>query len=179
MLLTWSGAEASSHTNLCLCVPFLFGKRYIITLMNNKYMELAYKQAQIAFEEDEVPVGCVIVKDNKVIAKAHNKKERKNSAIFHAEIECINKATKKLNNWNLKGCDIYVTLEPCMMCTGAIINSRIDKIYFACRDPKGGALVSNINIKKVNMLNHYPEIEEGLMKEECSQILKQFFRNKR
>ena len=74
---------------------------------------------------------------------------------------------------------MYVTLEPCMMCAGAMINSRIDKIYFACRDPKGGALVSNINIKKVDMLNHYPETEEGLMKEECSQILKQFFRNKR
>ena len=83
--------------------------------MKNKYMLEAYNQAKKAFEEDEVPVGCVIVYEDKIIAKAHNKKEKKNSAIYHAEIECINKATKKLNNWNLKGCDMYVTLEPCMM----------------------------------------------------------------
>lgn len=147
--------------------------------MKTKYMELAFKEAQKAFQEDEVPVGCVIVKDEKVIAKAHNKKEKKNSALFHAEIECINKATKKLNNWNLKGCEMYVTLEPCMMCTGAIINSRIDKVYFGCKDPKGGSLVSNIKIKDIKMLNHYPEIEEGIMEKECSEILKQFFKNKR
>ena len=95
----------------------------------NTYMMQAYKEALKAFKEDEVPVGCVIVKDDQIIARAHNKKEKKNCAIFHAEIECINKATKKLSNWNLKGCELYVTLEPCMMCTGAIINSRINKIY--------------------------------------------------
>ena len=142
-------------------------------------MEAAYIQAKLAYQEDEVPVGCVIVKDNKIIAKAHNKKEKKNCAIFHAEIECINKATKKLNNWNLKGCEIYITLEPCMMCTGAIINSRIDKIYFACKDPKGGAIVSNIDMKNIKNLNHYPEFEQGLMEEECSKLLKDFFKAKR
>ena len=139
----------------------------------------AYKQAQKAFIEDEVPVGCVIVYEDKIIARAHNKKERKNSAVFHAEIECINKATKKLNNWNLKGCDMYVTLEPCMMCTGAIINSRIDKVFYGCKDAKGGALTSNVKIKKIKNLNHYPEIYGGLMEQECSQILKDFFKNKR
>ena len=142
-------------------------------------MKLAYKEALKAFEEDEVPVGCVIVKDDKVIARAHNRKEKKNCAIFHAEIECINKATKKLNNWNLKGCELYVTLEPCMMCTGAIVNSRIDKIYYGCKDPKGGALVSNINLMDIKNLNHYPETEGGLMEKECSELLKKFFRNKR
>ncbi len=147
--------------------------------MKNKYMLEAYRQAKKAFEEDEVPVGCVIVCEDKIIAKAHNKKEKKNSAIYHAEIECINKATKKLNNWNLKGCDMYVTLEPCMMCTGAIINSRIDNVYFGCRDPKGGALVSNIKILNVKNINHYPKIYEGIMEEECSKILKDFFKNKR
>ena len=145
----------------------------------NTYMKEAYKEALKAFKEDEVPVGCVIVKDDQIIARAHNKKEKKNCAVFHAEIECINKATKKLNNWNLKGCELYVTLEPCMMCTGAIINSRIDKIYFGCKDPKGGALVSNIKIKCIKNLNHYPEIQGGLMEEECSKILKDFFKNKR
>ena len=142
-------------------------------------MELAYKQALQAFKEDEVPVGCVIVMGDEVIAKAHNKKVKKNCAIFHAEIECINKACKKLNNWNLKGCDIYVTLEPCMMCTGAIINSRIDNVYFGCKDPNGGALVSNIKIKKIKNINHYPNIKHGLMEEECSSLLKKFFKNKR
>jgi tRNA(adenine34) deaminase len=142
-------------------------------------MKEAYKEAQKAFLEDEVPVGCVIVKDEKIIAKAHNRKERKNCAVFHAEIECINKTTRKLNNWNLKGCDIYVTLEPCMMCTGAIVNSRIDRIFFGCKDPKGGALVSNIKFKRIKNLNHYPEIKGGIDEKECSDILKDFFRNKR
>lgn len=147
--------------------------------MKNQYMELAYKEAQKAFKEDEVPVGCVIVKDGEVIAKAHNRKEHRNCALFHAEIECILKATKKLDNWNLKDCDLYVTLEPCMMCMGAIVNSRIDRIFYGCRDPKGGALVSNIRFKRIRNLNHYPEIKGGIMKEECSKILKDFFRNKR
>lgn len=142
-------------------------------------MEIALKEAQKAYQEDEVPVGCVIVKDNKVIAKAHNKKEKNNCAIFHAEIECIKKASRKLNDWYLKGCDLYVTLEPCMMCAGAIINSRIENVYFGCRDPKGGSLVSNINVKEIKNINHYPKIIEGIMEKECSNILKQFFKNKR
>ena len=144
----------------------------------NKFMKQAYIQAQKAFKEDEVPVGCVIVKDGKIIARAHNKKEKKNSAFFHAEIECILKATKKLNNWNLKGCDMYISLEPCMMCAGAIVNSRIDNVYFGCKDPKGGALVSNIKLIDIKNINHYPNIEE-LYTEECSDILKEFFKNKR
>lgn len=144
----------------------------------NKFMKQAYIQAQKAFKEDEAPVGCVIVKDGKIIARAHNKKEKKNSAIFHAEIECILKATKKLNNWNLKGCDMYISLEPCMMCAGAIVNSRIDNVYFGCKDPKGGALVSNIKLIDIKNINHYPNIEE-LYTEECSDILKEFFKNKR
>ena len=147
--------------------------------MKKDFMKIAYQEALKAFEEDEVPVGCVIVKENKIISKAHNKKEKKNCAIFHAEIECINKATKKLNNWNLKGCDMYVTLEPCMMCTGAIINSRIDNIYYACTDPKGGSLVSNIKINKIKNINHYPNVSRGTLTEECSNLLKKFFKNKR
>ena len=147
--------------------------------MNDRMMELAYKEALKAFEEDEVPVGCVIARGDEVIAKAHNRKEKKKCAVYHAEIECINKATKKLDNWNLKDCCMYVTLEPCMMCTGAIINSRIDKVVFACRDPKGGAMVSNIRLDEVKNLNHYPEIEEGVMEKECSDLLKKFFKGKR
>ena len=142
-------------------------------------MKEAYREAEKAFKEDEVPVGCVIVKEEKIIARAHNRKEKKNCAVFHAEIECINKATRKLDNWNLKGCELYVTLEPCMMCTGAIVNSRIDKVFFGCTDPKGGALVSNIKFKRIKNLNHYPEIKGGIDGEECSKILKEFFRSKR
>ena len=142
-------------------------------------MMQAYKEAQKAFEEDEVPVGCVIIKDGKIIARAHNRKEKKNCALFHAEIECIRKATGKLNNWNLKGCEIYVTLEPCMMCTGALINSRIDRIVYGCEDPKGGALISNIRQQDVRLLNHYPQIQGGVMEKDCSERLKKFFKNKR
>ena len=150
-----------------------------IFIMRNEYMMLAYQEARKAFKEDEVPIGCVIVKDGEIIAKAHNKKVKKDCAVFHAEIECIQKACRKLGNWNLKGCDLYVTLEPCMMCTGAIVNSRIDRIFYGCKDPKGGALVSNIRFNRIRNLNHYPEIKGGIMKEECSQILKDFFKNKR
>jgi len=147
--------------------------------MNTKYMELAYKQALLAFKEDEVPVGCVIVKDDVVLAKAHNKKEKKNLATAHAEIECINKASKKINNWNLSGCDIYITLEPCLMCTGAIINSRISNIYYSTKDPKGGAIESSINLEDIKTINHHPKIYQGLLQEESSQLLKEFFKRKR
>ena len=147
--------------------------------MEEKFMMQAYREAQKAFEEDEVPVGCVIVKDGKIIARAHNRKEKKNCALFHAEIECIRNAARKLDNWNLKGCEIYVTLKPCMMCTGALINSRINRIIYGCEDPKGGALVSNIRLQDIRLLNHYPEIQGGIMEKECSDLLKNFFKNKR
>ena len=146
--------------------------------MKNKFIEAAYKEAIKAFEKDEVPVGCVIVKDDKIIARAHNRKEEKNSAIYHAEIEAIKKANKKINNWYLKDCELYVTLEPCMMCVGAIINSRIKKIYYAAKDPKGGAIESNLNIYNIKNLNHYPE-SEYIENKDCQQILKDFFKNKR
>ena len=142
-------------------------------------MNAAYKQAILAYKEDEVPVGCVIVKDGKIIARAHNKKEKKNCAVFHAEIECILKATKKLNNWYLEGCDMYVTLEPCMMCTGAIVQTRIENVYYACKEPKGGSLESNIKLLDVKNINHYPSIHSGEMEEECRSLLQQFFKNKR
>ena len=142
-------------------------------------MNAAYKQAILAYKEDEVPVGCVIVKDGKIIARAHNKKEKKNCAVFHAEIECILKATRKLNNWYLEGCDMYITLEPCMMCTGAIVQTRIENVYYACKEPKGGSLESNIKLLDVKNINHYPAIHSGEMEEECRSLLQEFFRNKR
>lgn len=144
-----------------------------------EYMKLAYDKAKEAKQKDEVPVGCVIVKGDEILATFHNEKEERQDATAHAEMLCIKKAQEELKTWHLEECTMYVTLEPCLMCTGAIINSRISKVYFATRDPKGGALVSNINIKDIKGLNHYPQIEEGLLQAESSQILKDYFKDKR
>ena len=142
-------------------------------------MSLALKEAVKARNKDEVPIGCIIVKDDKVLARAHNLKIHKKDSTCHAEVECIRKACKKLNSYYLNDCEMYVTLEPCMMCTGAIVNSRIKKVYFATDDPKGGSLISNIRLSEVKKLNHYPKIETDIYKEEASELLKDFFRNKR
>ena len=142
-------------------------------------MKLALKEAEKAQKIDEVPVGCVIVKDDHVIARGHNQKEKKQQAILHAEIVAIQKASRKLGNWNLKDCDLYVTLEPCMMCTGAIIQSRIRSIYYGTDDPKGGCTDTLIDIRKIERINHHPDIHSGVLKEECADILKNFFKMKR
>ena len=142
-------------------------------------MKLALKEAEKAQKIDEVPVGCVIVKDDQVIARGHNQKEKKQQAILHAEIVAIQNASRKLGNWNLKDCDLYVTLEPCMMCTGAIIQSRIRSIYYGTEDPKGGCTDTLIDIRKIERINHHPDIHSGVLKEECADILKNFFKMKR
>ena len=146
--------------------------------MKNVFMGMAYKEAIKAMNEDEVPVGAVIVKDGKVVARAHNKKEKKNDPTSHGEIECIKKACRKLNDWYLKDCELYVTLEPCAMCVGAIINARIKKVYFGARDFKGGALGGLFDLMGQKGFNHYFEYEY-LEKSECSQLLKDYFKNKR
>lgn len=146
-------------------------------MMNDEYfMKEALKEAKKAYKKLEVPVGAVIVKDDKIIARAYNKKEEKNSPIMHAEIIAIEKACKKLNNWRLTGCRMYVTLEPCPMCAGAIINSRIDKIYIGTQDPKTGACGSKINLLQECKFDTSVEIENGVLQEECQNILKKFFR---
>lgn len=144
-----------------------------------KWMKEAIKQAKKAQEKDEVPIGCVIVKDNKIIARAYNKREMKQCSTAHAEILAIEKACKKLGTWRLEGCELYVTLEPCPMCSGAIIQSRIDQVVFGAYDPKGGCMGSNMNITEVKGFNHYPRIEGGLLKDECAKLLKDFFKAKR
>ena len=174
-VLTWSGQECSSHTYLYLCALFIL---YNQGMYKSEYMELAKKEALKAFKEDEVPIGCVIVKDGEVLARAHNRKEKKNDATAHAEMECIRKASRKLGNWYLDGCELYVTLEPCIMCSGAIVNSRIEKVYYAAKDPKGGAFCSNMNIKDIKRLNHYPD-SKFVEDKECIQMLKDFFKGKR
>ena len=139
------------------------------------FMKEALKEAEKAYKKEEIPVGAVIVKDGKIIARAHNLKELKNSSIFHAEILAIDKANKKLKAWRLENCEMYITLEPCMMCMGAIINSRLKKIYIGTLDPKTGSCKSVINIENYKF-NHEVEIETGILKEECEYILKDFFK---
>ena len=147
--------------------------------MEEKFMKEALKEAKKAYEKEEVPIGAVIVKDNKIIARAHNLRENKKQACAHAEIIAIEKACKKIDAWRLEDCDMYVTLEPCVMCAGAIINARIRKLYIGAMDEKGGAVGSKINILKDIKLNHETEIVSGILKEECSQILKDFFKKLR
>ena len=143
------------------------------------FMSLALKEAQKALLEDETPIGCVIVKDDKVIARGHNKRETKNLVTSHAEIEAITKANRKLKSWRLVDCDLYVTVEPCIMCGGAIIQSRIRNVYYGAKDLKGGALGSSINILEANNINHRPNIIGGILEEECAIIIKNYFKNKR
>lgn len=141
-----------------------------------KFMLQAVKEAMKAYELGECPIGCVIVKDNKVISRAHNMRMTNNNALHHAEVLAINKACKKLKSWRLLDCDIYVTLEPCTMCSGAIIQSRIRKLYFGAYEPKSGAICSKNNILDVNNgHNHSVEFEGGILEDINSRILKTFF----
>lgn len=141
-------------------------------------MKEALKEAQKAFEKDEVPVGAVIVKDNKIIARAHNIKELKCDATNHAEILAIQKACKKLGAWRLENCDMYVTLEPCPMCTGALIQARIRTLYIGTQDDKTGACGSVLNLLDYKF-NHKIEVQKYILKDECETILKTFFKQLR
>ena len=144
-----------------------------------KFMRAALKEAKKAELIDEVPIGCVIVKDDKIICRAHNMRETKQNPLGHAELIAIDKASKKLKSWRLDGCELYVTLEPCIMCSGAIIQSRINKVFFGAYDPKGGAFGSSINVLEAENINHHPEIYGGILQEECSSMLSNYFKAKR
>lgn len=144
-----------------------------------KFMKEALKEAQKAYDKNEIPVGAVIVKDNKIIARAHNVKEEKNDTTKHAEIIAIQKASKKLNAWRLTGCEMYVTLEPCSMCAGALIQSRISKVYIGTMDYKTGACGSVLNLLKDYEFNHKVEMEKDILQEDCEKILKDFFKELR
>ena len=142
-------------------------------------MKEALKEAKKAYKKFEVPVGAVIVKNGEIIARAHNLKETKNDTTKHAEILAIQKASKKTNAWRLEECEMYVTLEPCTMCAGAIINSRIKKVHIGTMDQKTGACGSVLNLFEDYKFNHKVEYEIGIMKEECEKILKDFFKELR
>lgn len=144
--------------------------------MDDRYfMELALKEAKKAYKLGEVPIGAIIVRENKVIAKAFNRREVDKSALSHAEVLAIKEACKELGGWRLIGCTLYVTLEPCLMCAGAIINSRIERVVYAADDPKAGAVRSLYRVLEDPRLNHQVEVVEGILKEESSSLLKQFF----
>ena len=147
--------------------------------MEEKFMQEALKEAKKAYDKLEVPVGCVIVKDGKIIARGHNAKETKKDTTKHAEMIAIQKASKKLDSWRLLDCEMYVTLEPCSMCAGAIINARIKKLYIGTLDEKTGACGSVLNLLEDYPFNHKVEVETGILKTECEMMLKDFFKELR
>jgi len=143
------------------------------------YMLHALKEAKKAQAIDEVPVGAVIVKNDKIIARGHNRREATQDPTAHAEIIAIRKACKKLGVWRLDGCQLYVTIEPCTMCAGTILWTRLDRIVYGAQDPKGGALGSSYNLFEQKNLNHHPAITGGVLAKECGQLVSDFFKNKR
>jgi tRNA(adenine34) deaminase len=146
--------------------------------MNDEYIKEAIKEAKKALEKDEVPVGAIIIRDNEIIAAAHNLKETTGDPTDHAEIIAIRKAAEKIGTWRLNGCTMYVTLEPCPMCAGAIIQSRIKRLYIGTFDPNSGGCGSVLNITQDERLNHWVDVR-WLYNEECSNLLKEFFKEKR
>lgn len=144
-----------------------------------KFMKEALRQAKKAAAVDETPVGAVIVHEGKIISRGYNRRETKKNALLHAEITAIDKACKKLGGWRLIECDMYVTLEPCPMCAGAIINSRIDNLYFGAYDKKSGCCGSAVNLFESGMFNHNVNVIGGLLEEECAEVLSEFFQKLR
>ena len=162
-----------------MCGSFYYANLYRGLYMNEKYMKAAIKEAKKAELKDEVPIGCVIVKNDQIIARGYNLRESKQLSIAHAEIMAIQKACKKLGTWRLEECELYVTLEPCPMCSGAIIQSRIKTVIYGASDKKGGCLGSCMNMYEIPGFNHYPNVMKGVLKEECGALLTDFFRRKR
>lgn len=143
------------------------------------YMKEALKQANKAWKTDEVPIGCVIVKNGKIIARGYNRREKTQKSTAHAEMIAIERACKQVGSWRLENCDLYVTLEPCPMCAGAILQSRIRTVIYGASDPKGGCVESCMQMYQTKGFNHYPTVVSGILKEECSALLRSFFREKR
>jgi len=156
----------------------LYGERRYMT-REEKYMKEAIKQAEKAYAIGEVPIGCVIVFEDKIIGRGYNRRITDKNTLSHAELNAIKKASKKLNDWRLDNCEMFITLEPCQMCAGAIVQSRIKKVYIGSMNPKAGCAGSILNLLQVPQFNHQAEIETGILEQTCSQMLKQFFRELR
>ena len=144
-----------------------------------KYMKEAIKQAKKAAVIGDVPIGCVIVEDDKIIARAYNQRNKKKTTLAHAELLAIQKASKKVNDWRLEDCTLYVTLEPCQMCSGALVQSRIDEVVIGCMNPKAGCAGSVMNLLQIDGFNHQVKITQGVLEEECSEMLSTFFKELR
>ncbi len=145
---------------------------------DQKFMEAALALAREAFDDGEVPVGCVIVRKGEIVGRGRNRREKDKSALAHAEVEAIQDACKNLGGWRLWECTLYVTLEPCPMCAGAIVNARIPRVIYGAKDPKSGACGSVCNLFSMEF-NHHPQVETGLREEECQALLTEFFQNLR
>ncbi len=146
---------------------------------DQRWMGEALRQAAAALEHDEVPVGCLIVHNGRVVGRAHNQRETLQDPTAHAEMIAITQAAEALSSWRLAGCTLYVTLEPCIMCAGAMVLARIDRLVFGAKDPKAGAVESVFHILDERRLNHHIETTGGVLSEPCSRILSEFFRAKR
>ena len=144
-----------------------------------KYMKEAIRQAKKAYAIGEVPIGCVIVRDGKIISRGYNRRTIDKNTLAHAELAAIKKASKKLDDWRLEGCTMYVTLEPCQMCAGALVQSRIDRVVVGCMNPKAGCAGSVLNLLQQDGLNHQVEVTKGVLAEECSGLMTSFFRELR
>ncbi len=144
-----------------------------------KYMKEAIRQARKAEKIDEVPIGCVIVYNDKIIARGYNRRNIDKNTLAHAELSAIKKASKKLGDWRLEGCTMYVTLEPCQMCAGAIVQARMDKVVIGSMNPKAGCAGSVLNLLQISAFNHQVELEIGVLESECSSMLSDFFKNLR
>lgn len=147
--------------------------------VDEKFMKAAIREAKKAYALDEVPIGCVIVREGRIIARGYNRRNTDKNALAHAELAAIKKASKKTGDWRLEDCTMYVTLEPCQMCAGAIVQCRLKKVVIASMNPKAGCAGSIFNLLQVDKFNHQVEIEKGVLEEECSDMLSSFFRELR
>lgn len=147
--------------------------------IREKYMKEALKQARKAYKLGEVPIGCVIVYEDKIIARGYNRRKTDKNTLSHAELQAIKKASRVMGDWRLEDCDMYVTLEPCQMCSGAIVQARIPRVVIGCMNPKAGCAGSILNLLQMPQFNHQVEIVRGVMEEECSVLLKTFFKELR
>ena len=143
------------------------------------YMKEAIRQARKAEAIGDVPIGCVIVYEGKIIARGYNRRNKEKTVLAHAELAAMRKACKKIGDWRLEGCTMYITLEPCQMCSGAILQARVDRIVIGCMNPKAGCAGSILNLLDMKEFNHQVEVERGVLEEECSQMLKSFFKKLR
>lgn len=153
--------------------------RNLKNTIDEKYMKEAIRQAKKAYALGEVPIGCIIVYENKIISRGYNRRNTDKNTLAHAEIKAINKASKKIGDWRLEGCTLYVTLEPCQMCSGAIVQARIPRVVIGSMNPKAGCAGSVLNILEMPEFNHQVEVERGVLDEKCSEMLTAFFKELR